>query len=63
MLCGLVLFDKPSLAGVVTAVSASPPKGLSVIMPDVSLPAALPYTVDTEVMLRLRMRAADNCRG
>lgn len=58
MLCGLVLFDKPLLAGVVTAISASPTEGLSLVMPDVTSPAALPCTVDTDVMLRVRMRAA-----
>ena len=47
MLCGLVLFDKPLLAGVSIAVSVRPAEGLSVVMAELSLPAALPSTVDT----------------
>lgn len=63
MLCGLVLFDRPLLAGESAAVSARPAEGLSVVMSDFPLSAALLSTVDTEVMQRLRVRAGDDCRG
>lgn len=58
-----MLFDKPLLAGVSAAVSAWPFEGLSVVTTAFSLPVALPSTVDTEVMLRLGVRAADDYRS
>lgn len=63
MLCGVVLSDKPLLAGESAAVSAPSAEGLSVVLSGFFLPAALPSTVDMEVMPRRRVRATDDCRG